>query len=434
MVFGLRNKKPKIDSSIAKQEQQDRQNYELQAIKSHTAFISFNPDGTITDVNALLLHAVGYERSEVVGQHHRMFCSKQYVSSEEYSDFWRRLAAGESFSGTFARYKKDGTILYVEADYFPVSNEHGEVVEIIKICSDVTSQQLELKANNAILEALDRSQAVIEFEPDGTIIHANQNFLDVMGYTAEQVIGKHHRIFCDDEFYRENPSFWHDLASGTLNSGRFKRQNSRGENVWVEATYNPIFDDHGKVYKVIKFASDISDRVRMAMTAVEMAAATSEETNQITTNAVQVLSETVSTSQNIAQQVAHATTTGEELKSQSKNISDIVTAIRAIADQTNLLALNAAIEAARAGDAGRGFSVVADEVRKLASNTAEATAEISTVVERNHQLITQIDEALVSVSGIATHGQESVGNLSQGLEEVKRGVEQFVQMVESMRP
>ncbi|WP_231872565.1 methyl-accepting chemotaxis protein [Marinomonas gallaica] len=165
-----------------------------------------------------------------------------------------------------------------------------------------------------------------------------------------------------------------------------------------------------------------------------MAAATSEQTSQITTNAVQVLSEAVQTSQNIAAQVTDATNVGNQLMTQFKNIADIVVTIRSIADQTNLLALNAAIEAARAGEAGRGFSVVADEVRQLASNTSDATSEISKVVELNHQLIQRIDSALTSVSGIAMHGEESIAHVSKGLEEVKDGVEQFVQMVEAMRP
>ncbi|MEC8483316.1 MAG: methyl-accepting chemotaxis protein, partial [Pseudomonadota bacterium] len=239
---------------------------------------------------------------------------------------------------------------------------------------------------------------------------------------------------CDDEFYSQNPDFWSKLANGELSHGRFKRIDKSGNVLWLQATYNPIYDDKGRVHKVIKFASDITERVSLAMSAVEMAAATSEQTSQITSNAVQVLSEAVDTSHNIAEQVSEATRVGEQLMEQFKSIADIVVTIRSIADQTNLLALNAAIEAARAGDAGRGFSVVADEVRQLASNTSDATAEITKVVDFNHELIKQIDTALTAVSGIAMHGEESISNVSKGLEEVSQGVEQFVQMVEAMRP
>ncbi|MGO3346726.1 MAG: methyl-accepting chemotaxis protein [Marinomonas sp.] len=172
----------------------------------------------------------------------------------------------------------------------------------------------------------------------------------------------------------------------------------------------------------------------MTLNAVDLAAATSEETSQVASNAVQILNESVKTSADIADRVTKASATGEELKVQSKSISDIVVTIRSIADQTNLLALNAAIEAARAGDAGRGFSVVADEVRKLASNTSEATAEIAKVVERNHELINAMDQMLSSVSGTALHGKESISEVSRGLDEITQGVQRFVEMVDKMKP
>ncbi|MBM6551124.1 PAS domain-containing methyl-accepting chemotaxis protein [Marinomonas ostreistagni] len=411
-----------------------RQKDELNAIRAHTAFITFQPDGVILDANQLFLAAVGYSKEEVVGKHHKIFCDPEYVNSQAYRQFWSDLGNGKSFGGTFERFKKNGDQLYLSANYFPVKDEQGRVIEIIKICSDVTQTQTELNSQNAILEALDRSQAVIEFEPDGTILKANENFLAVMGYSAKEIVGQHHKMFCEDDFYQKHPDFWSRLANGQLYSGRFKRVDKQGNIIWLEATYNPILNDDGKVYKVIKFASDISERVNITLTAVDMAAATSEETNQITGNAVTVLREAVRTSQDISVQVNKASTVGEQLMEQFKSISGMVGTIQSIADQTNLLALNAAIEAARAGDAGRGFSVVADEVRKLASNTSEATEEIAKVVNFNHELIKQIDTALTSVSGIAMHGEGSITEVSQGLEEVKSGVEQFVQMVENLRP
>ncbi|WP_255829337.1 MULTISPECIES: methyl-accepting chemotaxis protein [Marinomonas] len=169
------------------------------------------------------------------------------------------------------------------------------------------------------------------------------------------------------------------------------------------------------------------------MNAIELAAATSEQTSQVSSNAVEILNASVQTSNDIAEKVKQAADLGDLLKTQSKSISDIVVTIRSIADQTNLLALNAAIEAARAGEAGRGFSVVADEVRKLASNTATATSEISEVVQKNHNLINDMDEMLSSVSGIALHGQESINEVSHGLTEITSGVARFVEMVDKMK-
>ena len=254
-----------------------------------------------------------------------------------------------------------------------------------------------------------------------------------MKYDKQDIVGKHHKMLCNDKFYKEHPNFWSDLAHGKHFSGRFQRFDGEGKVIWLEATYNPIFDKKGHVYKVIKFASDITERVNNAMNAVELAAATSEQTSQVSANAVCILNASIETSKEIAQKVKSAANIGDSLKTQSKSISDIVVTIRSIADQTNLLALNAAIEAARAGDAGRGFSVVADEVRKLASNTATATAEIGQVVEKNHNLINQMDEMLRSVTGIALHGQESINEVSRGLTEISSGVSRFVEMVDKMK-
>jgi len=407
---------------------------ELNAIRSNIAFISFSPDGDILDANKIFLDATGYNYTEVVGRHHRILCDDAYSKSPDYMQFWRALAAGQVQSGTFLRRRKNGEDLYLQASYFPVQDDSGKVSKVIKIACDVTRDQQLLRDKNAILSALDKSLAVIEFSPEGQILHANQNFLDTVHYRLEQIRGLHHKIFCFDDFYRQQPDFWQKLGSGQLFSGRFERKDAQGQRVWLEATYNPIRDEHGRVYKVIKFASDITARVNAARQAVEVAAATSEETSQITGNAVKVLGEAVATSMQIASQVQQAASNGAQLTVQAKNISDIVTTIRGIAEQTNLLALNAAIEAARAGESGRGFAVVADEVRKLAGRTAEATAEIAKVVQTNTALIQTIDQQLNAISGIAAHGQHAVEDVAAGIKDVGQGVANFVAVVEKLKP
>lgn len=408
--------------------------HDIDAIRKYTAFISFTPDGHILEANALFLNVVGYQAADVIGKHHRMFCLPSYANSDEYRLFWRELAKGNTFTGNFLRLKKNGTPLHLEASYFPVTNTEGQVIKVIKIANDITEKHTSLADREAIFTAINRSMAVIEFSVDGTVLTANDNFTRVMNCNLEDIKGKHHRIFCFDDFYKEHPDFWQRLTSAKVFSGRFQRKDLRGKTIWLEATYNPIINEAGKVYKVIKFATNISERVETAMQAVEMAAATSEETSQITDNAVAVLNEAVTTSADIASQVQQASAVGIKLSEQAKSIDDIVNTIKAIADQTNLLALNAAIEAARAGESGRGFAVVADEVRKLAARTAEATAEITAVVKNNAALINDIDKKLVAINGIAEKGQHSIRNVAAGIADVGAGVNQFVTMVEKLRP
>lgn len=419
---------PAIDPSVLAAQD------DFNAIKKNTAFISFTPDGHILEANALFLSVVGYQAADIIGKHHRMFCLPSYANSDEYRLFWRDLAKGSAFTGNFLRLKKDGGQLHLEASYFPVTNTEGQVVKVIKIANDITEQHNRLSDREAIFTAINRSMAVIEFSVDGTVLNANDNFTQVMHCNLADIKGKHHRIFCFDDFYKENPDFWQRLARDQVYSGRFQRKDLKGNTVWLEATYNPIINEAGHVYKVIKFAADITDRVQNALQAVEMAAATSEETSQITDNAVAVLNDAVLTSSEITTQVKDAAAVGVQLSEQAKNIDEIVTTIKAIADQTNLLALNAAIEAARAGESGRGFAVVADEVRKLAARTADATAEITTVVKHNTSLIGDIDKQLNAIKTIAEKGQTDIRNVAAGIADVGAGVNQFVAMVEKLRP
>ncbi|OZB19795.1 MAG: hypothetical protein B7X58_02095, partial [Marinobacter sp. 34-60-7] len=277
-----------------------------------------------------------------------------------------------------------------------------------------------------------RSLAVIEFEPDGTIRNANENFLQAMGYTLDQVKGKHHRMFCEDRFYKDNPSFWSRLAAGEFFSGQFERRNSAGQRIWVEATYNPIFDSEGKVYKVIKFASDITARIESFQATIHLATETSDETANITADAKEALNSAVDSSTTIGQKIEQAGAVSEQLNEQSRSIAKIVSTIADIAAQTNLLALNAAIEAARAGEAGRGFAVVADEVRKLASRTAEATGEITDVVGQNSGLIEKIHAQMNSIRDSSNEEKERIAVVATGIKTLEDAVLKLTAAVRGM--
>ena len=392
------------------------------AVHGSVATITFTPDGTVLAANDLFLNVVGFSAPEVIGQHHRLFCDKQYAQSSAYQQFWADLKQGRSRTGVFQRFNKRGEAIWLEATYFPVKLR-GVVTKVIKIAADITEHHLQLLSQQAVVTALDRSMAMIEFTPSGEVVTANGNFLHTMGYTLAQVQGKHHRIFCDDQFYREQPHFWEELGRGQYKSGLFCRQNSHGGKVWLEATYNPILDENRKVVKVIKFASDITERINKSdavREAAMLAHGAARETLNCAERGAGLLASVVDTSSLIASQLTHSIGLINQLNEQSRNIEAIVSTISSIADQTNLLALNAAIEAARAGDQGRGFAVVADEVRQLAARTSLSTDEIAKVVQNNRELTARVTSEMSDVASSAELGKQQVGEVNEVMSEIRR--------------
>ncbi|PTS75925.1 hypothetical protein DBR07_13715 [Aeromonas sp. HMWF036] len=392
------------------------------AVHGSVATITFTPDGTVLAANDLFLNVVGFSAPEVIGQHHRIFCDKLYAQSSDYQQFWADLKQGRSRTGVFQRFNKRGEAIWLEATYFPVKLR-GVVTKVIKIAADITEHHLQLLSQQAVVAALDRSLAVIEFTPGGEVIAANGNFLHTMGYTLAQVLGQHHRIFCDDQFYRDQPHFWDELGRGQFKSGLFCRQNNHGSKVWLEATYNPILDEHRKVVKVIKFASDITERINKS-DAVREAAMLAHDAARETLNCAErgagLLSSVVDTSSLIASQLTHSIGLINQLNEQSRSIEAIVSTISSIADQTNLLALNAAIEAARAGEQGRGFAVVADEVRQLAARTSLSTDEIAKVVQNNRELTAKVTSEMSDVASSAELGKQQVGEVNEVMSDIRR--------------
>ncbi|SDO02329.1 PAS domain-containing protein [Geodermatophilus sp. DSM 45219] len=239
----------------------------IDAIHRSQAVIEFAVDGTIITANRNFLDAVGWSLEEVRGQHHRIFCDPAHAESQEYADFWVQLAGGAHVSGEFRRLRKDGTEIWLQASYNPVLDGDGVPVKVIKFASDVTAAKLATIDHLGKVTAIDRAQAVIEFDLSGRVLTANANFLETMGYTLAEVQGKHHRVFCEPELAAspEYADFWHDLARGQFTSGQYKRLAKGGREVWLQATYNPILDPTGRPVKIVKFASDISaDQLRTA--------------------------------------------------------------------------------------------------------------------------------------------------------------------------
>ncbi|SDG96152.1 methyl-accepting chemotaxis sensory transducer with Pas/Pac sensor [Vibrio xiamenensis] len=407
----------------------------LNSIRDHMATIEFNTDGTVVHANQIFLDALGYQHEDVEKQHHKMFCDAEYARSTAYSQFWKSLNQGIAQAGTFKRIKKDGSEIMIEATYFPVT-ENGEVTGVMKIAADVTEQSLQARRQEELVTALNKTFAVIEFEIDGTIISANDGFLNAVGYSLNQLKGQPHRMLCFDDFYQENPDFWRRLAKGEAFSGRFKRKSSSGADVWIQASYCPIFNDKHQVYKVVKFASDITLDVRREQDTADAAGiaySTSVETSQVALNGNKALQDSVDLSDQVTHSIEQSLAQLNQLVALSKDVSEIVKTIQGIADQTNLLALNAAIEAARAGEQGRGFAVVAEEVRKLATRTSSATEEINEVVHKNIQLTDDVTKSMAKVADFSNNTNQRIVEVSAIMDEIYKGAENVSSAVNNLK-
>jgi methyl-accepting chemotaxis protein len=450
----------------------------LAALSQSLAIIEFTMDGTIVSANQNFLKVMGYSLEEIKGKHHSIFVEPAYQASPDYKEFWRRLNRGEFQQAQFKRIGKGGKEVWLEATYNPIGGAGGHPSGVIKVATDVSRQKAELVELRGMASAIDRSRAVIEFDLDGKIITANENFLRVMGYRLEEILGRHHSIFVepalrDGADYRQ---FWEKLRRGEFQTAQYKRLGKGGKEIWLEATYNPILDADGKPRKVVKFATDVTGRkeqnktlahafetgVKTMVDAVATSAATMQRTAQAlataanqTTNqstAVSAASEQLGSSVNeIARQISKATqVTAEavtEARNSEKRVGDLLSAadkigavtqlIADIASQTNLLALNATIEAARAGEAGKGFAVVASEVKSLANQTAKATEEIelqvrgvqessqatASAIHQIGETIGQVSEINISVSGAVEEQAAATREVAQNINGVSRAAE-----------
>ncbi|RON63119.1 pili assembly chaperone [Pseudomonas fluorescens] len=409
----------------------------LSAISHTMANIEFSPNGVILEANPLFLNTMGYSLDEIVGKHHRMFCEDSFVSSPQYQSFWSRLEKGDSVSDKYLRLAKGGRRVWIEASYIPVKNEQGQVTKVVKVAIDITRQVEESQRHNSMINAINRSMAVIEFTSNGHVVDANENFLQAMGYDLASIKGKHHSIFCEpgvsnSDAYRD---FWKNLNAGRYNSGVFKRVSRHGQVIWLRATYNPLYDSLGNLSGVIKYASNITEQIlkREAETAsAAVAFEVAKETDVSAIQGAETVAQTINEVQGIASELSTASEKINALSSQSEKIGSIVQVIRSIADQTNLLALNAAIEAARAGEHGRGFAVVADEVRNLAARTSEATVEITEVVNLNNELcrdaVSGMGTSMTRVSNgvsLASAAGEVMEKIREEAQRVLQAIEQF---------
>jgi methyl-accepting chemotaxis protein len=398
--------------------------------------IAFSIDAQhrITRINKKFMQAMVHTESSLLGRSVDEIVPDYVKKLDCYRNLKAAIARGTSIGDLYRLLRGDGTEAWLRAFWNPLKDEQGNVFRVDCIATDVTNAMVTAKENEGLINALLRSTAVIEFNLQGEVLTANDRFLQAMGYRLEQIKGKHHSMFCDpaeanSPEYRE---FWATLNRGTFVADRFKRVDASGRTVWLEASYNPVHDTSDKLYKVVKFATLVTDQVNReheVNEAAHIAFSTSQQTDVSAQRGASVVKETVDTMHKIADEMESASQGIEALGKQSLLISSIVQTIGGIAQQTNLLALNAAIEAARAGEQGRGFAVVADEVRQLAGRTSTATEEIINVVQQNQKLA---EEAVRGMANSRTQAEQGLNLANQAgdvIVEIQDGAKRVVSAV-----
>ena len=397
----------------------------LAAIGRAQAVIEFAMDGTVLTANDNFLAAMGYSLGEIKGKHHSMFVEPSVRDSSDYREFWSRLNRGEYFPGEFKRIGKGGKEIWILASYNPILDARGKPFKVVKYATDVTAQKLKNADFSGQIDAIRKSQAVIEFSIDGTVLDANDNFLHALGYSLGEIKGRHHSMFVDPA-EREGAAyraFWAALGRGDYQAGEYKRIGKGGREVWIQASYNPILDLNGRPFKVVKYATDTTrqvltrmgnERVRAMM---ESVAAGAEELNASVREISEAMTKSRQTAMNAVGEVDAADSQANQLNDAAQAMSGIVELINHITGQINLLALNATIESARAGEAGRGFAVVAAEVKNLANQAKQATDKIGAEIGNLTSISGDVVGALGKIKTAIQNVSEYVSSTAAAVEE-----------------
>ncbi|HDS1049593.1 methyl-accepting chemotaxis protein [Pseudomonas putida] len=404
------------------------------SLDSEMLVLQLDPQGRIEMVNGNFESEMLYRAEQLLGRNIEDIVPAHVKSLDFYQRMKSAISRGEHLNGAFRLLRGNGQEAWLRSILQPVKNSEGRIKYFTLHSSDLTRTIETSREHESLIKALMRSTAVIEFDLDGIILTANDRFLATVGYRLEQIRGKHHRMFCEPQEVNSAgyQAFWERLRRGEYIAERFKRIDAHGRVIWLEASYNPIFDAHDVLYKVVKFATVITDQVNQELAvaeAADVAYNTSLGTDVSARKATEVVTQTVTVMRGLEASMQEAADGIQALDTQSRVIGSIIKTISDIAGQTNLLALNAAIEAARAGEQGRGFAVVADEVRQLASRTSTATEEIARVVQQNEQLAQAAVSIIDTSKRQAEQGLALADETGSVIVEIQDGAKRVVDVV-----
>lgn len=388
---------------------------QLSAINNTQAVIQFSPNGTILDANGLFLDAVGYNIDEIAGKHHSMFMDPKERSSEAYSRFWQELAAGKPQSGNFKRVDKSGREIWINASYTPITDDQGHVYKVVKYARDITAQITLSHDHQGQVNAIRSSQAVIQFEVDGTIFDANDIFLNAMGYTLNEIKGKHHQMFVDpadrnSDAYRR---FWKELGEGDVKTDDFRRIAKNGREIWIHASYTPIKDANGKVYKVVKYASDITEQKKTVHELVRIIEAVNQ--GDLTQRAICdcVNADNQAMRQNI----------NVMLDTISAPLDEISTVMRAVAEKNLTLEIMGNYQGSlklMKGNVNQAIQQLRDSLLLVRENANSVKASAAQIASSNHALNARTEEEAANLEETAAAMEQMAATVEQNTTNSKR--------------
>jgi methyl-accepting chemotaxis protein len=379
----------------------------VDAINKSQAVIEFSLDGKILHANQNFLNALGYSLEEIKGQHHSMFAEPGYRQSTEYRLFWEKLGRGEFDAGEYKRIGKGGKEIWIRASYNPIFDRNGKAYKVVKYATDVTEQKLRNADYKGQLAAISKAQAVIEFSLDGTIRHANENFLNAVGYSLDEVKGKHHGMFVEPAYRQsvEYRNFWEKLGRGEYEAAQYKRVGKGGKEIWIQASYNPIFDMNGKPFKVVKYATDVTAQVK----ASEMLQLTVQQTQDVVQAAGgNDLSRRIPLEGKSGELAALCAGINGLLDTMASVVTEIKTASREIANASGEITT-----------ATTDLSQRTEEQAASLEQTSASMEEISATVKKNAENAQQASASAAATRDVATRGGDVVAQAVSAMSKIE---------------